>query len=459
MAQTEIQDQAQFPWRTVVYIEATFPDGQVFTGSGVMVGPNDVLTASHVLYNSSRGGAATTVTVTPAFDPSPLETPYGTLFASSIRYFTDFDPDGDGFIFDGDLGPALAGSELDVALIDLGTPVGDLTGWMGLDPDFVSGVVNVTGFPTVYGYNLMNDSGPALDSATDWVTYFGGIEVRSGDSGGPVWYASNGTPYVVGVVSTSGWAADIAGTYSAILGWMNDNDGLIANANRSVAGGAGNDSIRTGYGTDEILGGAGDDLLDAGAGNDTLTGGAGTDTLDGGGGLDFAVFTGSRAQYAVVQTGAGWTVQDTVDARDGADVLQAIERLQFGDLALALDTAGNAGNAYALWNAAFDRTPALTEIGGWIAPFDEGRSMVEVAQEFIASYAPAISNEDVVRVLYTNVVGRPPGSLEMDFYRGILDRGETTQAGLFVFAAQTDLNRADYVELIAGGIGYTPWVT
>ena len=37
-----------YPYDTVVYIETTFPDHQVFTGSGVMVGPNDVLTLSAV---------------------------------------------------------------------------------------------------------------------------------------------------------------------------------------------------------------------------------------------------------------------------------------------------------------------------------------------------------------------------------------------------------------------------
>jgi len=457
MAQTEIQDQAQFPWRTVVYIEATFPNGEILTGSGVMVGPNDLLTASHLIYNSTMGGAAATVTVVPAFDPTPLERPYGTLRASSIRYFTDFDPDGDGLIFDGDLGPTLAGSELDVALVNLGTPVGDLTGWMALDPVFVSGVVNVTGYPTVYGYNLMNDSGSALDSAVDWVTYFNGIEVQPGNSGGPVWYWRDGTPYVVGVVSTGGWAADIAGTYATILGWISGNDDLIANANRTITGGVGNDTIETEAGDDDIGGGAGNDLLLAGTGRDTLAGGAGADTLDGGAGLDLAVFTGSRDQYVVVPTAAALTVRDTVDARDGADTLQAIERLQFSDLTLALDTEGNAGNAYALWNAAFDRAPALREIGRWIAPFDDGRSLIEVAQAFIAAYVPGIPNQDVVRILYANVVGSPPGPFEMEFYRGILDRGEMTQAELFVFAAQTDLNRNDYVELIAGGISYLPW--
>jgi len=53
MAQVEIEAQAQYPWRTIVFIESTFPNGHVVTGSGVIVGPNDTLTAAHVVYDVS----------------------------------------------------------------------------------------------------------------------------------------------------------------------------------------------------------------------------------------------------------------------------------------------------------------------------------------------------------------------------------------------------------------------
>lgn len=214
-----------------------------------------------------------------------------------------------------------------------------------------------------------------------------------------------------------------------------------------------------GDGNDAITGNSAANWLRGMRGNDQLAGGAGDDTLDGGGGLDTAVFTGSKAQYTIgAPADAGRAISDTVGARDGSDVLQAIERLQFSDLSLALDTTGNVGSAYALWNAAFDRAPTLEEIGRWIAPFDNGNDIVQVAQQFIDVYDPDISHQDEVYLLYLNVVGTPPGPAEMDYFRGILDRGEMTRAQIFVFAAQTDLNQADYVDLIANGIGYTPWV-
>jgi len=224
-----------------------------------------------------------------------------------------------------------------------------------------------------------------------------------------------------------------------------------------ASGGDGNDAITGNAAANWLRGMRGDDRLTGHGSNDTLDGGAGNDTLDGGTGTDTSVFRGSMLDYAVAKTDGGRSVQDTVAGRDGFDVLVDIERLSFSDLTLAFDTGGDPGNAYALWNAAFDRAPTPEEIGRWIAPFDAGHDIVHVAQAFIDAYAPGISYHDEVFILYQNVVGTAPGQFETDYYVGILGRGEMTQAELFVFAAKHDLNQADYVELVAGGISYTPW--
>jgi V8-like Glu-specific endopeptidase len=228
MAQQEVFDQAQYPWQTVVFIESTFPNGDTATGSGVMVGPNDVLTASHMVYAIEDGGGATKVTVTPGYDPSPLQEPFGTVDAYAWHYFTDFDPDGNGLILPGNNGDGLGGSELDVALLDLDVALGINTGWMGLDRNFTSGNVNVTGYPGYYGTNMMNDVGYVKDDAVDWFTDTDGLELHAGNSGGPLWhYNVDGSPSVVGIVSTETAACDIAGTYDTILEWTVGNDSLL----------------------------------------------------------------------------------------------------------------------------------------------------------------------------------------------------------------------------------------
>jgi subtilisin-like proprotein convertase family protein/subtilisin family serine protease len=223
-------------------------------------------------------------------------------------------------------------------------------------------------------------------------------------------------------------------------------------------GGDGDDTITGNFAGNSLRGMRGNDRLSGGEGADTLEGGRGDDALNGGGGVDTAVFSGSRAEYAVSDpTRAGGSVQDSVAGRNGSDVLEGVERLRFSDLSLAFDTAGVSGDAYALWFAAFNREPAAAEIGRWIAPFDDGASMVEVAQAFRDFYAPDISNRDAVIILYSNVVDVPPGPVELEYFTGILDRGEMTQAEIFVYAAKHDLNQSDYVELIANGVSYAPF--
>jgi V8-like Glu-specific endopeptidase len=229
VAQQEVDDQAQYPWQSVVFIQATFPDGSGVSGSGVMVGPNDVLTAAHVVYNSETGEAATNVAVTPAFDPDPHEEPFGTVDAYYLHYFPDIDPDGDGVPLSGDGGAGLGGVEHDVALLDLAVPLGNETGWMELDPDFVSGDVNVTGYPDHYGSNMTNEYGYVEDDTVDWFTDISGLEIHDGNSGGPLWYlGDDDVPYVVGVVSTGLYAHDIAAEYDIVSALIKSNDDLVA---------------------------------------------------------------------------------------------------------------------------------------------------------------------------------------------------------------------------------------
>jgi len=148
----------------------------------------------------------------------------------------------------------------------------------------------------------------------------------------------------------------------------------------------------------------------------------------------------------------------TLSGPQGDDILIQVERLHFADHDVALDTAptGSAGQAVALWHAALHRMPTDAELGQLLAHFDGGRSEIEVAAVIINTLAPHISDTDLVRTLYTNVVGTAPGQAEIDHYTGILERHEMSKAELFQFAAETELNHGHFAELIANGIAYTP---
>ncbi|MDD5177285.1 MAG: hypothetical protein PHQ05_12775 [Sterolibacterium sp.] len=116
-----------------------------------------------------------------------------------------------------------------------------------------------------------------------------------------------------------------------------------------------------------------DQPITAGPGNVTLAGGAGNDTIVGGGGIDTVVYSGSLSRYTVTETSSGYTVTDT-SGTDGTDTLLNIGRLKFSDKYVALDTNGDAGQAYRIYQAAFNRAPDEGGLGYWITSMDNGEA-------------------------------------------------------------------------------------
>lgn len=236
---------AGWPWSAIVKLTVSFPSGHDFTASGVMVGRNDVLTAAHVVYQPDEGGYPTSVVVTPASLRGD-ESPWGSYHAMVQIADVQFDPDGDGRIVPGNGGPGLVGSERDIALLALRTPLGDRTGWMPIDTDFKEGWAHLSGYPNAHGLHLTDGVAWAYDSSVDSYTDISNFEVHHGDSGGPVWHFDRfGRPAVVALVSTGNdfndadpsndrgvAAVDLAPYYATpgqmLRAWIPANDHLIA---------------------------------------------------------------------------------------------------------------------------------------------------------------------------------------------------------------------------------------
>ena len=177
------------------------------------------------------------------------------------------------------------------------------------------------------------------------------------------------------------------------------------------------------------------------SGNDILIGGTGNDTLDGGAGVDTAVFSGIKAGYTLIRTSSGMTA---VSASDGTDALINIERLHFTDKTIAFDLDGNAGQAYRLYQAAFDRVPDQGGLGYWINEMDRGMGLSQVATGFINSaefkalYGNNPSNSEFVTLIYDNVLHRTPDAGGYSYWMEQLSSGMTKENVLIGFSESTE---------------------
>ena len=217
-------------------------------------------------------------------------------------------------------------------------------------------------------------------------------------------------------------------------------------------------------GNDTLTGDSGSDTLSGLAGNDTFFGAGGNDQIDGGAGLDTAIYIGKRADYLINVQGNDFTIFDNL-GREGKDTLIQVERLQFGDgSAVALDIHGIAGDAFRIYQAAFDRKPDLTGLGYWIKDMDKGSSLSQVAGGFMQSpefkklYGDNPDNNTLLTNFYHNVLHRAPDQAGFDYWLSQLNNHDITPAGALASFSTSIENQALVIGSIQNGIEYIPWL-
>jgi V8-like Glu-specific endopeptidase len=218
----EINDDV-YPASCTVYIKCTWGN-QTFVGSGFLVGKNDILTASHVIYRQNLGGLADSIVIFPSYDPDEPFTE--SISPVKIQYYPDFDPEGDGLILSGDFNRNTAvGAEIDIALLSLGKDIGSRYGWYGIDYSFGGGNVSVIGYPSVHRNQPWFDSGNIVRSTVDGIfNVKTDLEINPGNSGGPIYYDYGNGPYAVGIVSTKIAATEIGAHEFWLRDALIDND-------------------------------------------------------------------------------------------------------------------------------------------------------------------------------------------------------------------------------------------
>jgi len=191
-------------------------------------------------------------------------------------------------------------------------------------------------------------------------------------------------------------------------------------------------------GNDIIAGASGNDLIMGLSGNDIITGGGGNDVIDGGSGIDTSTYSSVRSNYTLVNNTSHFTVSSAVD---GIDSLINIERLQFSDVDVALDINGNAGQVAKILGAVFGAGSVSNQqyVGIGLNYLDNGMSYSDLAALAINA-AGAKTNDAIVTLLWTNVVGSAPTDVNKAPYLDMLNQGQITVGGLGVLAAETSLN-------------------
>jgi V8-like Glu-specific endopeptidase len=434
-----------YPATAVVYIRSRW-GGEWFSGSGVIVGKNDVLTAAHVIYDKKKGGIANEILIYPSYDPD--ETPQKPYTFSYVEYFPDFDPNDDNLISSGDFNSnSYEGAEKDIALLTTHEKIGEIFGWLGIDWGFKGGQAGIMGFPGLYKNQPMYDSGFVAKHAVDNILDISKLEVNPGNSGGPVFYQTTSGAYVAGLVSTSSAAVSVASHQSWLQTAMAENDGL-----RGVKATIGNDIL---IGTDQS------ETIEGSAGNDVITGGRGNDAIDGGPGIDTAIFNCARSSYSVTRSANGSvTVSGSFE---GVDTLSNVERIRFTDSTVSIDIDGHGGQAYRLYQAAFNRQPDSSGLGYWIDVLDRGIPLVAVAQGFIESnefksiYGNRPTNAQIVERLYDNVLHRQPDPSGYDYWLNRLNSKSNTIAEVLFQFSESPENQAALVGTIGNGFSFTPF--
>jgi Ca2+-binding RTX toxin-like protein len=236
---------------------------------------------------------------------------------------------------------------------------------------------------------------------------------------------------------------------------------------------------------DQLSGTSGPDSLNGLQGNDSFYGGAGNDRLNGSEGIDVAVYAGLSTDFQI-QNLSGNHNRDMVvidnntqDRNEGIDFTDSVERLRFQDHAVATDVVypsldtiqtANAGAVAKVIGAVFGAPMVknLTLVGQGLYHLDRlhdysgGRGVDRQSYQALAQLAldaklgANATDRQVVDLLFTNVIGRPPSNAEAQRYLDLLANGTYTQATLGMMAADSSDNWAniDFVGLIANGLPY-----
>ncbi len=162
---------------------------------------------------------------------------------------------------------------------------------------------------------------------------------------------------------------------------------------------------------------------------------------------DVIVFDGPRNQYVISKINQGYLVTD-LSAPTKSSKVGGVSKLQFTDLRVNLEVADLANSLEVtdlralieLYIAFFNRMPDSDGLAYWIKEFKGGMKLENIAESFYIAalsypaqvgYSANMSNEDFIRIVYKNVLGRSganaPNQIEVDYWAKQLNQGQMTK--------------------------------
>ena len=218
-----------WPFNSVALIVTEFDSfpGVFFIGTGVAVGPNTILTASHNVWHSNTLDEVDHVYVYPGFSGAFPQPGTGNPVVNDTGWTVDYNEVGE-LIGDG-ITPS--DSALDYAVINVNYT---FDSWFGIGTELGATAaprpseINMTGYPFSQGGTQENEVG-ALSGGNihgTWTYNSSTFDPEPGNSGGPLWYDADPhhlgvDPFVVGVVSSTGHAANLGTSeVNQINGWL-----------------------------------------------------------------------------------------------------------------------------------------------------------------------------------------------------------------------------------------------
>jgi hypothetical protein len=177
-------------------------------------------------------------------------------------------------------------------------------------------------------------------------------------------------------------------------------------------------------------------------------------------GIDEVTYAGAHTSYTVTHDAQGFEITGP----SGTESLAGIERVRFGDgYGVALDITGDAGQAYRLYQAAFDRAPDLQGLGFQTNDLDMGYSLAHVAQNFIDSpefqskYGPGLTDTEFITLLYQHVLHRDPEADGLQYHLNEFAQGDT-RADMLTHFSESPENQANVIGTIGNGMLFIPYV-